>query len=75
MKKQNNQIVIYRRNCFGFLIKIAAFNKNQFKAIISTNGVLKICTNNAEDRNTPITAAYAAGEWHICTTFNVDRQS
>jgi hypothetical protein len=72
MKKQNTQIIVYRRNFFGILVKIAAFNKNQFEARISTSGVLRI--NKMYDDRGAIVAAFADGEWHYVSLFSADYQ-
>lgn len=75
MKKQNLQIKIYRRNAFGFLVKVACFDKREHNAVISTSGVLRISHFSASERAPSIVAAYAAGEWHICDCFTADYQS
>jgi hypothetical protein len=73
MKKQNQQIVIYRRSFFGFLVKVAAFNKYQFEAVISTAGALRV--NRTGCHREGVIAAYAPGEWSVCTCFIADHQS
>jgi len=69
-KKQTNSIVVYKRSLFGVLVKVAAYNQNQFEARISTCGVLRI-NKVGYDRGT-ITAAFAPGEWHVCKGFVAD---
>lgn len=73
MKKQQSNIVIYRRNFFGFLVKVASYNGREFEARISTAGILRINKMYA-DRN-GIIAAYTPEEWSICKNFVADYSS
>lgn len=70
MKKQQSNIVIYRRNWLGVLVKVAAYNGREFEARISTEGVLRI--NKRDNERGAIVAAYAMGEWHLCKNFLFD---
>lgn len=70
MKTNNNVTTVYRRNWFGFMVKVAAYDSRKFEARISTSGVLRV--NPIHGDRDGVVAAYAPGEWHVCTKFVAD---
>ena len=70
MKRQQSNIVIYRRNFFGVLVKVASYNGREFEARISTCGVLRI--NKVNQDRQGVIAAYTPDEWSVCKNFVAD---